>query len=355
MDPETGVDVEPGTVGELWVNTSQNVIGGWLHTGDLARQDPDGYIYPSGRLKDTINRGGEKFGPIEVEEALRTHPAVRDVAVAGVADDEMGQRVGAAVVACSPVTLEELRDALSRADRLFQASRADDHRRPDPVQRHRQGQPPSARRADRGRDLSRRDGGAVLFLHETHKVVGAREDEFEAAYREGWMPTLAGEDERSTSLVHQPRPRLGAVLQRGHDHGHRRRRGVGKACPPRPDGGPAAVDARAGQPAPRGDRQDPAAGRVVAAAGGRPGDRAHRCCDTSAESVHGGHRLAVRTAGRLHPLVGRDLLPAAVHDHRGCSTSRHASRWRTGATSDARRCCGRRSTRPTTTRRSFAC
>ena len=111
VDPETGIDVEPGTVGELWVNTSQNVIEGWLHTGDLARQDPDGYIYPSGRLKDTINRGGEKFGPIEVEEAVRTHPAIRDVAVAGVADEEMGQRVGAAVVvARSPVTLKELRD-----------------------------------------------------------------------------------------------------------------------------------------------------------------------------------------------------------------------------------------------------
>jgi long-chain acyl-CoA synthetase len=110
VDPETGIDVEPGTVGELWVNTSQNVIEGWLHTGDLARQDPDGYIYPSGRLKDTINRGGEKFGPIEVEEAVRTHPAIRDVAVAGLADEEMGQRVGAAVVARSPVTLEELRD-----------------------------------------------------------------------------------------------------------------------------------------------------------------------------------------------------------------------------------------------------
>jgi long-chain acyl-CoA synthetase len=110
VDPETGIDVEPGTVGELWVNTSQNVIEGWLHTGDLARQDPDGYIYPSGRLKDTINRGGEKFGPIEVEDAVRTHPAIRDVAVAGLADEEMGQRVGAAVVARSPVTLEELRD-----------------------------------------------------------------------------------------------------------------------------------------------------------------------------------------------------------------------------------------------------
>jgi long-chain acyl-CoA synthetase len=109
VDPDNGIDVEPGTVGELWVNTSQNVTEGWLHTGDLARQDTDGYIYPSGRLKDTINRGGEKFGPIEVEDALRSHPAVSDVAVAGFADDEMGQRVGAAIVARVPVTLEDLR------------------------------------------------------------------------------------------------------------------------------------------------------------------------------------------------------------------------------------------------------
>ncbi|MBV8179837.1 MAG: acyl--CoA ligase [Mycobacterium sp.] len=109
VDPDSGSDVETGTVGELWVNTGQNVGEGWLHTGDLARQDADGYIYPSGRLSDTINRGGEKFGPIEVEEALRAHPAVSDVAVAGISDDEMGQRVGAAVVARLPVTLEELR------------------------------------------------------------------------------------------------------------------------------------------------------------------------------------------------------------------------------------------------------
>jgi acyl-CoA synthetase (AMP-forming)/AMP-acid ligase II len=109
VDPDTGTDVEAGVVGELWVNSIQNVTGGWLHTGDLARRDADGYIYPSGRLSDTINRGGEKFGPIEVEEALRTHPAVSDVAVAGITDDEMGQRVGTAVVVRLPVTLEELR------------------------------------------------------------------------------------------------------------------------------------------------------------------------------------------------------------------------------------------------------
>ncbi|MDT5146390.1 MAG: hypothetical protein QOC58_1035, partial [Mycobacterium sp.] len=109
VDPATGLDVAAGTVGELWVKTTHNVTEGWLHTGDLARLDADGYIFPSGRLSDTINRGGEKFGPIEVEEALRKHPAVSDVAVAGIPDDELGQRVGAAVVARGPVSLDELR------------------------------------------------------------------------------------------------------------------------------------------------------------------------------------------------------------------------------------------------------
>ncbi|OBJ55419.1 class I adenylate-forming enzyme family protein [Mycobacterium asiaticum] len=109
VDPDTGVDVADGAVGELWVNSPVNTVPGWLRTGDLGRRDADGYIFPTGRLRDTINRGGEKFGPIEVEEALRSHPAVSDVAVAGIADQELGQRVGAAVVARTAVTLEELR------------------------------------------------------------------------------------------------------------------------------------------------------------------------------------------------------------------------------------------------------
>ncbi len=99
VDPGTGHDVVPGQVGELWVQGVQNVRGGWLHTGDLGRIDGDGYLYPTGRLSDTINRGGEKFGPSEVADVLRTHPAVADVGVAGVPDPEMGERVGVAAVA----------------------------------------------------------------------------------------------------------------------------------------------------------------------------------------------------------------------------------------------------------------
>jgi acyl-CoA synthetase (AMP-forming)/AMP-acid ligase II len=99
VDLLTGAEVtEPGTAGELWVQGSQTTGEGWLHTGDLAYRDADGYLYPTGRLSDTINRGGEKFGPAEIADVLRRHPDVIDVAVAGVPDPEMGERVGVAVV-----------------------------------------------------------------------------------------------------------------------------------------------------------------------------------------------------------------------------------------------------------------
>jgi long-chain acyl-CoA synthetase len=113
VDPATGADLPDGDVGELWVRSAQNVVEGWLHTGDLARREPDGYIYPSGRMSETINRGGEKFAPSEIADAVRTHPAVADVVVAGVADEEMGERVGVAIVArpgASAPGLEELRE-----------------------------------------------------------------------------------------------------------------------------------------------------------------------------------------------------------------------------------------------------
>jgi acyl-CoA synthetase (AMP-forming)/AMP-acid ligase II len=112
VDPITGADVERGDEGELWVRSPQNVREGWLETGDLGRLDADGYLFPTGRRSDLINRGGEKFGPHEVAEALRSHPAVADVAVVGVPDTEMGERVGVAVVtrrgAPAP-TLDDLR------------------------------------------------------------------------------------------------------------------------------------------------------------------------------------------------------------------------------------------------------
>jgi long-chain acyl-CoA synthetase len=114
VDPATGADLPDGETGEVWVRSAQNVVEGWLHTGDLARRAPDGYIYPAGRMSETINRGGEKFAPSEVAEAVRAHPAVADVGVAGVPDEEMGERVGVAITvrAGEPApTLAQLRES----------------------------------------------------------------------------------------------------------------------------------------------------------------------------------------------------------------------------------------------------
>lgn len=103
VEPGSDQEVPAGDIGELLVKSSQNVVDGWLRTGDLVRVDADGYLYPHGRLSDTINRGGEKFGPVEVETALRSHPLVADCAVAGIPDQEMNERVGAVVVTTEPV------------------------------------------------------------------------------------------------------------------------------------------------------------------------------------------------------------------------------------------------------------
>ncbi len=111
VDPTTGTDAATRDVGEIWVRSTQNVRApddggdgdagaakGWLQTGDLARRDADGFVYPVGRRSDVVNRGGEKFPPSEVADVLRAHPAVADVAVTGLPDAEMGERVGAAIV-----------------------------------------------------------------------------------------------------------------------------------------------------------------------------------------------------------------------------------------------------------------
>ncbi|TMM14932.1 MAG: long-chain fatty acid--CoA ligase [Actinobacteria bacterium] len=109
VDPGSGDEVPEGEPGELWVQSAHNVRPGWLRTGDLARLDADGYVFPVGRLSDTINRGGEKLGPVEVETVLRAHPAVADAAVAALPDSDLGERVGAAVVARDTVTPDDLR------------------------------------------------------------------------------------------------------------------------------------------------------------------------------------------------------------------------------------------------------
>ncbi len=80
---------------------------GWLHSGDLALETPDGYFRITGRIKDMIIRGGENIYPREIEEYLHTHPAVLDVQVVGLPDERYGEEVCAWVRLRPGATLTE--------------------------------------------------------------------------------------------------------------------------------------------------------------------------------------------------------------------------------------------------------
>lgn len=131
VDPETGVDVPEGRVGEVWVRGG-NVTsgywgmvsdeslgfthGGWLRTGDLADRDAAGYVHLRGRMKDMIISGGENIYPAEVEREIATHPDVAEVAVVGVPDARWGESPMAFVVlktGRSRLSLDALRGYLT--------------------------------------------------------------------------------------------------------------------------------------------------------------------------------------------------------------------------------------------------
>ena len=114
VDPESGEDVEDDERGELWIRGPQVMAGylnndeataatvdgeGWLHTGDIAVRDADGFYSIVDRLKELIKYKGFQVAPAELEALLVTHPEVGDVAVVGVPDDEAGELPKAYVVA----------------------------------------------------------------------------------------------------------------------------------------------------------------------------------------------------------------------------------------------------------------
>jgi len=114
--------LRPGEVGEIGVRGSSLIDGyrdnpaaneasfrdGWFRTGDSGTLSADGYVTLEGRIKELINRGGEKISPHEVEEILLSHPAVAEAVAYAASDEKYGERVAAAVVLRSEASAEEL-------------------------------------------------------------------------------------------------------------------------------------------------------------------------------------------------------------------------------------------------------
>ncbi|MEJ8542640.1 AMP-binding protein [Methanothermobacter wolfeii] len=127
VDPETGEELGPGEPGEICCRGYNVMKGyykmpemtaeaidedGWLHSGDLAVMDEDGYYSIVGRIKDMIIRGGENIYPREIEEFLHTMPGVKDVQVVGIPDEKYGEIVGAFIIKEDDADLleEDVRD-----------------------------------------------------------------------------------------------------------------------------------------------------------------------------------------------------------------------------------------------------
>ncbi len=112
---DKGEDVALGEAGELLVRgngvmkeyyknprkTAETIKDGWLYTGDMARQDSEGFIYLVDRKKDVVITGGENIYPIEIEDVLRQHPKIYDAAVIGIPDERLGE-VALAVIDSKP-------------------------------------------------------------------------------------------------------------------------------------------------------------------------------------------------------------------------------------------------------------
>ncbi|MER2088268.1 MAG: AMP-binding protein [Sporosarcina sp.] len=122
VDPVTGEEMPVGVPGELCTRGYNVMKGyynnaeatreaideeGWLHTGDIAVMDSDGYLDITGRIKDMVIRGGENIYPKEVEEFLYTHPEIADVQVVGVPDAKYGEELMAWIIPKKGVQLDE--------------------------------------------------------------------------------------------------------------------------------------------------------------------------------------------------------------------------------------------------------
>ena len=121
MVNEEGEDVAPGEVGELLISgdnimkgywqmpeeTAKTLNGGYLHTGDLAIKDNEGYFYITGRKKDVVFTDGKGVLSPEIENVMSLHPAISEVAVIGVPDERLGELIQAFIVLTRGKTVTE--------------------------------------------------------------------------------------------------------------------------------------------------------------------------------------------------------------------------------------------------------
>jgi acyl-CoA synthetase (AMP-forming)/AMP-acid ligase II len=118
---EAGAILPQGVIGEVVIrgpnvtqgyenNPAANLGGftdGWFRTGDQGRIDEDGYLFLTGRLKEQINRGGEKISPLEIDVVLLDHPGIAQVVTFGIPHEKLGEEVGAVVVLRNGAALSE--------------------------------------------------------------------------------------------------------------------------------------------------------------------------------------------------------------------------------------------------------
>ena len=133
---ESGNEVKKGEAGELCVKgdgvmtcyyrnpeaTAEVLKDGWLYTGDVAMQDPDGFIFLVDRKKDVIVSGGENLYPVQIEDFLRKHDKIKDVAVIGLPDPRLGEIAGAIIsikdgMTCTEQEIEDFCQGLPRYKR----------------------------------------------------------------------------------------------------------------------------------------------------------------------------------------------------------------------------------------------
>ena len=146
---EHGNEVPTGEAGEVCVRgplvmrgylnrpdeTAEAFANGWMHTGDVAREDADGFLTIVDRTKDMIVSGGFNVFPREVEDVISRHPSVAAVAVVGVPDDSWGEAVKAVVVPRSgqTVDVDELIALVKQEKGFALRAKVDRSRRRDPV------------------------------------------------------------------------------------------------------------------------------------------------------------------------------------------------------------------------------